>query len=133
MIKKKYLIATSIMLFIVVFICIFQGIETNKHAKTIEVLEQELIEEYNRGYLDRKIDDFYELAIENAVLKWRLENQETKLTVEELDDLIEWIIRYYEVEAQALRDVMLLDEYIKWKDPELYDKMLDEALKWECN
>lgn len=108
-----------------------QSYAINNNNKTIRRLEQELIEEYDRGYSDgenRYIDKYHDLIIENTILKEQLK---TEINIVDFDIVMEWTIRYYEVEAQALRDVMSLNDYLAWKEPELFDKLLDEALKWE--
>ena len=78
------------------------------------------------------LEDYYENEI-----YWVEKYYETKIELldketiniseimNDLDDLMEWTIRYYEVEAQTLRDAMELTEYILWKDSKLYERILN--------
>lgn len=92
-------------------------------------------EGYHTGY-DEVIIDYYDdiidLLIENAVLEERIEWLEylqekqyidIDLIINDVEDLMEITIRYYESEYV---NTMTLEEYIQWKDPNLYQKILNE-------
>jgi hypothetical protein len=92
-------------------------------------------EGYHDGY-DEVIIDYYDdiidLLIENAVLEERIEWLEylqekqyidIDLIKNDVDDLMEITIRYYESEYV---NIMTLEEYIQWEDPSLYQRILNE-------
>jgi hypothetical protein len=91
-------------------------------------------EGYHTGYNEAIIDyydDIIDLLIENAVLEERIEWLEylqekqyidIDLIINDVDDLMEITIRYYESEYG---NIMTLEEYIQWKDPNLYQRILN--------
>jgi hypothetical protein len=92
-------------------------------------------EGYHTGYNEAIIDyydDIIDLLIENAVLEERIEWLEylqekqyidIDLIINDVEDLLEITIRYYESEYV---NIMTLEEYIQWKDPNLYQRILNE-------
>ena len=101
-----------------------------KNQKLREQIYQERLEHMESYY---SLEDYYENEI-----YWIEKYYETKIelldkdtlnidqVMSDLDDLMEWTIRYYEVEKQTIRDEMELTEYILWKDSKLYERILNE-------
>lgn len=102
----------------------------------ISIPQNKTFEEgYHTGYNEAIIDyydDIIDLLIENAVLEERIEWLEylqekqyidIDLIINDVDDLMEITIRYYESEYV---NIMTLEEYIQWKDPSLYQRILNE-------
>src|SRR5690606_30965540 len=113
-------------------IVFFIGISIPQNKAFEEWYEKGYEEGYHDGY-DEVIIDYYDdiidLLIENAVLEERIEWLEylqekqyidIDLIINDVDDLMEIIIRYYESEYV---NIMTLEEYIQWKDPNLYQRI----------
>ena len=129
--KKIELI--SLVSFSLIFLSVF-AILTVKSDKLREKIYQERLE-YTKAYygdLIETLEDYYENEIswleDYYEMKIKLLDKDTlsiDQVMDDLDDLMEWTIRYYEVEPQTIRDVMELTEYILWKDAELYERILN--------
>ena len=123
--KKIELIFAILTIALVSFSLIFLSVKNQKlrleHMETYYYNLIETLEDYyeNKIYL---IEKYYETKIE-------LLDKDTlniNKIMSDLDDLMEWTIRYYEVENQTIRDEMELTEYILWKDSKLYERILNE-------
>ena len=120
--KKIELISAILVIVLVSFCIIFLSV---KNQKLREQIYQERLES-TEAYYENEInwlEDYYKMKIE-LLDKDTLDIYQI---MNDLDDLMEWTIRYYEVESQTLRDEMGLTEYILWKDSKLYNRILN---KW---
>jgi|SRR5690554_1776123 len=102
------------------------------YSDDIKHLENQVVEAYDKGYLDGENDaivdfmeDYYDVLIENAVLKERLENQPSneKYIDQILDDFeltIELLQHYYEENITSHS----FSDWIQINYPALYDRLL---------
>lgn len=135
----EYLIFMILTIALVLFSLIFLPVKNKKLYEQIYQERFEYMEEYYddlfetlEDYYENEInwlEDYYKNEIKLLEKYYENKNKDTfsiDQVMSDLDDLMEWTIRYYEVEPQTIRDVMGLWEYILWKDSELYDRILNE-------
>lgn len=131
---KKVVVFFISILLVLAMSCAFLH-KKNKELKEDIIRADLTIMEYE-GFI-HMVEDYIEIIIDindlelkNAVLEERLywmkrEEYDINIIVNDLEDLMEWTIRYYEVETQNLRDEMELWEYILLKDNKLYERILN--------
>lgn len=102
-------------------------------ADDIKQLENEVVEAYDRGYTDGEnyalfdfMEDYYDVLIENAILKERLDNQPREQEVYEqiVDDFeltLELMQHYYENNITSYS----FGDWIQINYPALYQRLLN--------
>ena len=97
----------------------------------IETLENEVVEAYDKGYSDGEndaqydlIEDYYDVLIENAVLKERLENQPSdEKYIEQIVDDFELVIELQQYYYQENITSHSFGDWLQINYPELYRRL----------
>ena len=133
--SKKNIIELFFAILIISLVSLSLILLTVKNIKLREQIYKERLE-YTEAYYDdliEMLEEHYENEIywlekyyENKIKLLDKDTLSVDQVMSDLDDLMEWTIRYYEVEPQTLRNSMELWEYILWKDSKLYERILNE-------
>lgn len=91
-------------------------------------LENEVIEAYDKGYLDGEnhaiidlMEDYFDILIENAVLKERLKNQPIEQILDDFELLIELQQHYYQENITS----HIFWDWLQINYPALYERILN--------
>ena len=94
----------------------------------IKHLENEVIETYDKGYLDGEnhaiidlMEDYFDILIENAVLKERLKNQPIEQILDDFELLIELQQHYYQENITS----HFFWDWLQINYPALYERILN--------
>lgn len=129
--KMYYYLWIALLVIGSLLIVFFIGISISQNKTFEEGYEKGYHTGYDEAIIDQ-YDDIIDLLIENAVLEERIEwleylqekqDIDIDLIINDIDDLMEITIRYYESEYV---NIMTLEEYIQWEDPSLYQRILNE-------
>ena len=128
---KKYWIELIIIVFFVLSVGILVG--ATLYSGDIKHLKNQVVESYDKGYSDGESDalfdlmeDYYDVLIENAVLKERLKNQPSneeyiQQIIDDFELTIELLQHYYEnnITTHSFSD------WIQINYPALYERILN--------
>lgn len=130
---KKYWFELVLVAIFVLSMGIGEIIRNNGYSDKIKRLENEVVKAYDKGYSDGEnhalidlMEDYYDVLIENAVLKERLKNQPSnEKYIEQIFDDFELLIELQQHYYQENITSHSFWDWIQINYPALYERLLN--------